>query len=64
MRASRKEVEEKLKIDNPDLAKALKIRDGVGRPMVECDETILRIAMIGSAASNKRRDEILRSVKT
>ena len=36
---------------------------------MECDqpllgETLLRIAMIGSAASDKRRDEVLRSVKT
>ena len=69
LRANRKEVEEKLKMDNPELAKALKLRDCVGRPRVECDqplmgETLLRIAMIGSAASDKRRDEILRSVKT
>ena len=69
LRANRKEVEEKLKMENPELAKALKMRDCVGRPRVECDqplmgETLLRIAMIGSAASDKRRDEILRSVKT
>ena len=69
LRAVRKEVEEKLKRDNPELAASLHMREGVGRPSIECDlpdlgETLLRIATIGAAASDKRRDEILRSVKT
>ena len=59
----------KIKRDNPELAVTLKMRDGVGRPKVECDrplmgETLLRIATIGAAASDRRKDEIMRSVKT
>ena len=69
LRAKRKEAVDKIKRDNPELAAALKMRDGVGRPRVECDqplmgETLLRIATIGAAASDRRRDEIMRSVKT
>ena len=67
LRAKRKEAEEKFKRDNPEIATAL--RDGVGRPRIECDqpllgEMLLRIAAIGAAPSDKRRDGIVRIVKT
>ena len=68
-RVKKRKAEEKLLQDNPEVARALKIRDGVGRPRVEVDQPgllndILKIATIGAACGDKRRDDIFRTVKT
>ena len=68
-RTKKKEFEEKVKRDYPDLAANLKLRETVGRPRLEVDqpgilEDLLRIATIGSACADKRRDDLFRSVKT
>ena len=59
----------KITEDNPDIKKALKLRDNPGRPRIEQDQplllkTIIEIAMYGSAAHEKRQSDIYRSVKT
>ena len=69
LRAKKRKAEENLLRDNPEVARALKIRDGVGRPRVEVDQPgmlddILKIATIGAACGDRRRDDIFRTVKT
>ena len=69
LRAKKRKAEEALLRENPEVAKSLKIRDGVGRPRVEVDQPgllhdILKIATIGAACGDKRRDDIFRTVKT
>jgi hypothetical protein len=54
---------------NPSLRLELKIRAQPGRPRVESEqpmllETIINIAIHGSAAHEKRRSDVYRSVKT
>ena len=54
---------------HPEIASSLKLRDGVGMPQIECDqsdllEDILKIATIGAACGDKRREDIFRTVKT
>ena len=68
-RTLRKQREEKLKIDHPEFAQSLRLRDTPGRPRIECDnpgilETILEIATIGSACGDRRREDIFRTVRT
>ena len=46
----------------------MNMRETVGRPRLEVDqpgilEDLLRIATIGSACSDKRRDDLFRTVK-
>jgi hypothetical protein len=69
LRAKRKTEMNELLEQNPDMAKKLKIRDTVGRPRVEDDqtdllETIKSLAMFGGAADEKRRSEAIRSCRT
>ena len=68
-RENRKSVEERLKLEHPEFAAALNLRDNPGKPRVECDQpellkTILEIATYGSACGDRRRDDIFRTVKT
>ena len=59
-----------LKENYPEIAVALKVRRGsVGRPRIETDQPgllsdILKIATIGAACGEKRREDIYRTVKT
>lgn len=53
----------------PDLKKKLKVRDVVGRPRIETDQpllltTIVDLATYGSAAHERRQNEVLRSIRT
>ena len=68
-RKKKKDIEEKIKVNYPDLARDMNLRETVGRPRLEVDqpgilEDLLRIATIGSACSDKRRDDLFRTVKT
>ena len=68
-RNKKRTAEEALMKENPEVAKALKIRENVGRPRVEEDqpgllEDILKIATIGAACGDRRRDDLFRTVKT
>ena len=58
-----------MKRDFPEIASQLKFRDNPGRPNIEEDQPdinkdILEIATIGAACSDKRRDDLFRTVKT
>ena len=58
-----------MKINHTQLATLLKRRDVVGRPQIECDQPgilqdILKIAAIGAACGDRRRDDIFRTVNT
>lgn len=53
----------------PELKKKLKIRDSFGRPRIETDQplllsTIVDLATHGSAAHERRQNEVLRSIRT
>lgn len=55
--------------ENPQLKNKLKIRGAIGRPRIECDQpyllsAIVDLALQGSAANERRRDETIRTVKT
>ena len=68
-RERRKSGIEKVKRDFPEIASQLKFRDNPGRPNIEEDQPdinkdILEIATIGAACSDKRRDDLFRTVKT
>lgn len=69
-REKKRKSEQDIKEVFPDLAKQLKLRDSVGRPPLEkttCPDLlrdIIEIATIGSAADNRRREEVIRTVKT
>lgn len=69
LRETRKVNLEKAREKYPDLAVDLKIRDNSGRPRIEVDQPnllkdILAIATVGAACSDKRRDDLFRTVKT
>lgn len=56
-------------VQNPDIAKTLKTRDGPGRPRLEESQpqllkTIVELAMFGASAEERRRCEIVRSCRT
>ena len=68
-RNRRKAIEDRLKVDHPEFAAFMKLREGVGRPRIECDQpdimrTILEIATVGAACGDRRRDDLYRTVKT
>ena len=68
-RKKKKDLEVKIKTNYPALAREMKLRECVGRPRLEVDqpgilEDLLQIATIGSACSDKRRDDLFRTVKT
>ena len=55
--------------ENPELRKALKIRDQPGRPRLEADQPLLLKAIVdlalhGSASHEKRQSDVYRSIKT
>ena len=65
------EKKEKILKDFPQIASSVKLRsqDQVGRPSLDIDQPdmmtdILRIATIGAACSDKRREDLFRSIKT
>lgn len=69
LRGKRKKGLELIKVDHPDAAKVLCLRDDVGRPSCEVNQpqlfqTIIDIAMHGASADEKRRSEGLRSCRT
>ena len=62
-------MEERLRVEHPEFAAVMKLRAGVGRPSIECDQpeimkTILEIATVGAACGDRRRDDLYRTVKT
>lgn len=68
-RQNKKEVLAKLCMDNPEIGKALKVRQKIGRPAIEVEQplflkAIVDIALYGSAAHEKRQSDIYRSVRT
>ena len=68
-RKNEKQNMENLKVIHPEIATVLKSREGVGRPQIECDQPdilqdILKIATIGAACGDRRREDIFRTVKT
>ena len=69
-RAKKREGEAMLRENYPEIAVTLKARSGeVGRPRIEVDQPgllsdILKIATIGAACGDKRREDIFRTVKT
>ena len=70
-RAKKREGEAMLRENYPEIAVALKVRDNVGRgrPRIETDQPgvladILKIATIGAACGDKRREDIYRTAKT
>ena len=68
-RIKKKENFEKLQNEHPELAAILKSRETVGRPRIESDQPdllkdVLEIATIGAACSDKRREDLFRTVKT
>ena len=69
-RAKKREGEAMLRENYPEIAVTLKARSGeVGRPRIEVDQPgllsdILKIATIGAACGEKRREDIFRTVKT
>lgn len=55
--------------DNPDLKNKLKVRNTIGRPRIEDDQpyllqAIIELALLGSAAHERRRDDTIRTVRT
>ena len=69
LRERRRNVLEEVQRQYPEIASQLKTRTTVGRPRVEADQPdllrdVLEIATIGAAASEKRREEVFRTVKT
>ena len=69
-RAQKRVGEAMLQENYPEIAVAMKIRNGeVGRPRIETDQPgmlsdILQIATIGAACGEKRREDIYRTAKT
>ena len=69
LREKRRNVMEEVQRKYPEIATQLKTKTTVGRPRVEADQPdllrdVLEIATIGAAASEKRREEVFRTVKT
>lgn len=51
--------------NHPEVKKALKVRDGIGRPTIEVEQSeilrvIIQLAEHGSAAHEKRQSEVCR----
>ena len=68
-RETKRENLAKLCEKNPDLREALKLRGKTGRPTLEVDQpellkAIVDIALHGSAAHEKRRSDVYRSIRT
>lgn len=68
-RDKRKKALSKILIDHPSLSTSLKVRSSAGRPPLEeiypnLHHDILSIATIGAAASDRRREDLYRTVKT
>jgi hypothetical protein len=68
-RQNRKKKMEKIIEENPEIKKELCLRKHVGNPLLEEDQplllkSIVDIAEYGSGAQNKRRFEIIRSIKS
>ena len=60
---------EKVQEEHPEIAAQLKCKETVGRPRIESDQPdllrdILEIATIGAACSDRRREDLFRTVKT
>ena len=69
MREKKRRNLEEVQLQYPEIAAQLKTKPTVGRPRVEADQPdllrdVLEIATIGAAASEKRREEVFRTVKT
>ena len=71
LRDKRKANDEKIRKDHPELASEIRLTGKIGRPRLEELEEnenllrdILQIATIGAACSDKRREDIFRTVKT
>ena len=68
-RIKQRKIMKKVVTEYPDLAHEVTVRTSSGRPPLEdsysdLHKTVLDIAIIGAAASEKRRENIFRSVKT
>ena len=68
-RVKQRNIMKKVVTDFPDLASQVTVRDSAGRPPLEdsypdLHKTVLDIATIGAAASDRRRQNLYRSVKT
>jgi hypothetical protein len=68
-RVSKREKISKLCQTHPEVKEALKLRGKTGRPRIEIDQplflkAIVDIALHGSAAHEKRRSDVYRSIKT
>lgn len=68
-RSDRKRRLEKVLEEEPDLKKKLGVRNSVGQPSLEEDQpnlltAIIELAFSGCAAHERRRDEVIRTVKT
>ena len=68
-REKKKSAIDKATRDFPQIASTLKSREQVGRPRLEedqpnIDKDILEIATIGAACSDRRREDLFRTVKT
>lgn len=68
-RNERKKTLAKLCETNQEISKAWKVRDKIGRPRLEIEQpdllkAIVDIALHGSAAHEKRRSDVYRSIKT
>lgn len=69
LRDRKKEEINKIKRDYPEIASTLRVREEPGRPRLEEDQPninrdILGIAMIGAACSDRRREDLMRTIKT
>jgi len=69
LRANRKSQMVRIVEENPNVAQKLKLRDTVGHPRLESDQTDLlevmkSLAVFGGAAEDKRRSEAIRSCRT
>nr|XP_047128005.1 uncharacterized protein LOC124808903 [Hydra vulgaris] len=67
-RAEKKTVMNQVFAYHPEVKKALKVRDGIGRPTIEVKQSeilrvIIQLAEHGSAAHDKRQSEVYRSLK-
>lgn len=68
-RLRKKETLARICAENPEVSNALKIREKTGRPAIEIDQpmflkAIIDIALHGSAAHEKRKSDIYRSIRT
>ncbi|XP_065648784.1 uncharacterized protein LOC124808903 isoform X2 [Hydra vulgaris] len=68
-RAEKKTVMNQVFANHPEVKKALKVRDGIGHPTIEVEQSeilrvIIQLAEHGSAAHEKRQSEVYRSLKS